>query len=249
MLLFLFLGLTVNYTYLIKDRKYKMKELMKSQASRLVIFVNRLMKKEVSSELAAIRAYNILKIIYLATIAGAVGALLLGYIPGDSAPLHMAGGFILLLYVFLANRKEISRGESMSKSIRQKFQKPESSTDGSEDEERLRFSIVITIVAFLATLIIALQSIVLNINSALNSNSPPAPNQVSLTCLMSNSMTILTLAPILLIFLALLFRYASIHGKIRWQSIFSWRFASWIVLLLALALEIMIVLSLTCKPA
>ncbi len=250
MLLFLFLGLTVDYTHLIKDRKYKLKELMKSQSSRLVIFVNQLVKKKVSSELAAIRVYNILKIIYLSTIAGAVGALLLGYIPGDSAPLHMAGGFILLLYVFLANRKEILGGESMSKSIRQKlYQKPEISTDGSEDEERLRFSIVITIVAFLATLIIALQGIVLNINSALNSNSPPAPNQVSLTCLMSNSMTILTLAPILLIFLALLFRYVSIHGKIRWQSIFSWRFVSWIVLLLALALEIMIVLSLTCKPA
>ena len=65
---------------------------------------------------------------------------------------------------------------------------------------------------------------------------------------MSNSMTILTLAPILLIFLALIFRYVSIHGKIRWQSIFSWRFVSWIVLLLALAFEIMIVLSITCKP-
>ena len=238
MLLFLFLGLTIDYTNLIKDRKSKLKELMKSQASRLVISVNRLVKKEVSNELAAIRAYNILKIIYLATIVGTAGTLLLGYIPGDSAPLHMAGGFILLLYVFLANRKEISEGESMSKATEQKLcQKPEISTDGSEDEERLLFSLVITIVAFLATLIIALQSVVLNINSALNSNSPPAPNQVSLTCLMSNSMTIFSLTPIALIILALFFRFVSIHGKIRWQSIFSWRFASWILLLLALACE------------
>ena len=250
MLLFLFLGLTIDYTNLIKDRKYKLRELMKSQASRLVISMNRLVKKEVSNELAAIRAYNILKIIYLATIVGAAGTLLLGYIPGDSAPLHMAGGFILLLYVFLANRKEISGGESMSKATEQKLcQKAEISTNGSEEEERLLFSIVITIVTFLAALVIALQGKVLNINSSLNSNSLPTLNQVHLTCLMSNSMTILSLTPIALILLALFFRYVSTHGKLRWQSIFSWRFWSWIILVIALISEILLILALTCNPA
>jgi hypothetical protein len=249
MLLFLFLGLTIDYTNLIKDRKYKLKELMGSQASRLVISLNRLVKKEVSKELAAIRAYNILKIIYLAAIAGVAVTLLLGYIPGDSAPLHMAGGFILLLYVFLANRKEISEGGSMSKATEPSKQKPEISTSDYKDEERLLFSIVITIVTFLAALVIALQGIVLNINSALNSNLLPAQNQVSLTCLMSNSMTILSLAPIALILLALFFRYVSTHSRLRWQSIFSWKFVSWAILLLALIYEILLILSLTCKPA
>lgn len=137
----------------------------------------------------------------------------------------------------------------MSKATEPSKQKPEISTSDYKDEERLLFSIVITIVTFLAALVIALQGIVLNINSALNSNLLPAQNQVSLTCLMSNSMTILSLAPIALILLALFFRYVSTHSRLRWQSIFSWKFVSWAILLLALIYEILLILSLTCKPA
>ncbi|MEM3572460.1 MAG: hypothetical protein QW530_01885 [Candidatus Micrarchaeaceae archaeon] len=108
MLLFLLLGLFIDYTDFLENKKNKLRELARSQVVSLVISLNSLAKRTISNNIATIRVYSILNCIYLAIISCIAAFLLLGYMLGGSAPLHMSGGFILLLYVFLANRKVLA---------------------------------------------------------------------------------------------------------------------------------------------
>ncbi len=113
MLLFMLLGLVVDYSYMASEGQNKVAKLKNGLLARFVIAINRLAKKTVSEDLAARRAYNTLKGLYWIGIFGLAGMLLLGYIPTASAPFHLAGGFLLLLYVFLANRKKLAFKENL----------------------------------------------------------------------------------------------------------------------------------------
>jgi hypothetical protein len=98
----------------------------------------------------------------------------------------------------------------------------------TEKNDDYLFSNLVTITTVLVALIIFLVSLIPKITQ-------------SLTCILSNATTTLTLAPLLLIIFALILRYPGF--KLSLRSLFSWSF-----LLIAMIIEILIILTFTCKP-
>ena len=107
-LLFMVLGLLVDYTALRAKKAEKIEKFRQGRTVGFIIIMNSWIRQAVTKEDAAERLYKIAVGVYpILILAGSI--MLASYIiPNPSAPYHMAGGFLLLLYLIVVNRNRIA---------------------------------------------------------------------------------------------------------------------------------------------
>lgn len=107
LLLFLFMGLAIDHTYVSRNGKGELRKLAKTSYPGWVVKFNSLFGKKISVREGTYRAYAIKKSMIAWCAAIAVIMIVVSYLSTASYSLHMSGGFLLLLYVFITNRHKL----------------------------------------------------------------------------------------------------------------------------------------------